>query len=312
MAYKDRSHPPTQPDLNTPVSFDAVARLPQSGDNVAIATRRLAAGLTIEHNGAQFRLDTTILVGHRFAVEPIAEGQPLLSWSLPFGMATRPIAPGQYVCNAGMIEALNGRALDFTIPQRPNFQDRIIVYEVDEATFRPGRQVERYNEERTFQGFRRGGGRGVGTRNMIVVMGTTSSTAGFARSLAQALQPAAAAFPGFDGIVAIAHTEGSGYERLNNREFVLRTLAGLIVHPNVGAVLAVDAPETHRPPTRLSATPSWRPICARITIPWRKCRIASSRCPGIGRPTWRERPQLSSVGCRRSRPCPARRNRWPI
>ena len=30
--------------------------------------------------------------------------------------------------------------------------------------------------------------------------------------------------PGFDGIVAIAHTEGSGYERLNNREFVLRTL----------------------------------------------------------------------------------------
>ena len=245
MAYKDRSHPPTQPDLNTPVPFDSVARLPQSVDNVAIATRRLAAGLTIEHNGAQFRLDTTILVGHRFAVEPIAEGEPLLSWGLPFGMATRPIAPGQYVCNAGMIEALNGRALDFTIPQRPNFQDRIIVYEVDEATFRPGRQVERYNEERTFQGFRRGGGRGVGTRNMIVVMGTTSSTAGFARSLAQALQPAGAAFPGFDGIVAIAHTEGSGYERLNNREFVLRTLAGLIVHPNVGAVLAVDAPESH-------------------------------------------------------------------
>ncbi len=245
MAHNDRPHPVTRPDLNSPIPLEAVARLPHDADNVAIATRRLEAGLTIEHDGRHFTLDTTILVGHRFAIGPIAEGAPLLSWGLPFGLATRPIAPGHYVCNAGMIEALSGRALDFTLPQQPNFQDRIIPYEVDAAAFRPGRQVERYEEERTFLGFRRDGGRGVGTRNNIVILGTTSSTAAFARSLAQALQPAAAPFPGFDGIVAIAHTEGSGYERLNNREFVLRTLAGLIVHPNVGAVLAVDTPELH-------------------------------------------------------------------
>ncbi|MXX25677.1 MAG: altronate dehydratase, partial [Caldilineaceae bacterium SB0668_bin_21] len=245
MVQKDRPQTVHRPELSSPVPFDALARLPQAIDNVAIATRRLEAGLTIEDDGRLFTLDTTILVGHRFAIEPVAEGEPLLSWGLPFGMATRPIAPGQYVCNAGMIEALSGRALDFTIPQQPNFQDRIIPYEVDAAAFRPGRQVERYNEERTFLGFRRAGGRGVGTRNTIVTLGTTSSTAAFARSLAQALQPAAAPFPGFDGIVAIAHTEGSGYERLNNRDFVLRTLAGLIVHPNVGAVLAVDTHEPH-------------------------------------------------------------------
>ena len=245
MVQKDRPQTLHRPELSSPVPFDALARLPQAIDNVAIATRRLEAGLTIEDDGRLFTLDTTILVGHRFAIEPVAEGEPLLSWGLPFGMATRPIAPGQYVCNAGMIEALSGRALDFTIPQQPNFQDRIIPYEVDETTFRPGRQVERYNEERTFLGFSRAGGRGVGTRNTIVILGTTSSTAAFARSLAQALQPAAAPFPGFDGIVAIAHTEGSGYERLNNRDFVLRTLAGLIVHPNVGAVLAVDTHEPH-------------------------------------------------------------------
>ncbi len=245
MVHKDRPHPVTQTGLDNPVPLDAVARLPLDGDNVAIATRRLEAGLTIEHDGAQFTLDTTILVGHRFAIAPIADGEPLLSWGLPFGMATRPIAPGEYVCNAGMIEALGQRALDFTIPQQPNFQDRIVPYEVDETAFRSGRQVEQYEEKRTFLGFRRDGGRGVGTRNTIVILGTTSSTAAFARSAAQSLQPAAAAFPSFDGIVAIAHTEGSGYERLNNREFVLRTLAGLIVHPNVGAVLAVDALETH-------------------------------------------------------------------
>ena len=41
-------------------------------------------------------------------------------------------------------------------------------------------------------------------------------------------------------MVAVAHTEGAGDEPLNNRTLLLRTLAGFMVHPNVGAVLAVD------------------------------------------------------------------------
>ena len=233
----------TQDPNPAPLPFTAVARLPLPADNVAIATRRLEAGLTIQRGKTRFTLNTTVLVGHRFAAEPVAEGDPLLSWGLPFGVATRPIAQGEYVRNAGMIDALSQRSLDFMLPTQPNFEDRIIVHEVDEAGFRPGRQVARHRGERAFLGFHRGGTRGVGTRNMIVILGTTSRTAAFARKLAQRLQPDAQAFPGFDGIVALAHTEGSGYERLNNRGFLLRTLAGLMVHPNVGAALAVDAPE---------------------------------------------------------------------
>ncbi len=228
----------------SPQAFNEVARLADAGDNVAIATRRLEAGLTIKYNGNTFALDTTVMVGHRFAIEPIAAGAALLSWGIPFGVATRPIEPGEYVRNDGMIEALNQRTLDFSLPQQANFRDRIIPHELDETSFTPGQQMERYAEERTFQGYPRGRGRGVGTRNMIIILGTTSSTGAFVRKLAELLQPAALSFRDFDGIVAIAHTEGSGYERLNNRDFVLRTLAGLIVHPNVGAVLAVDAPET--------------------------------------------------------------------
>ncbi len=228
----------------SPLTFNEIARLADAGDNVAIATRHLEAGLTIDRNGATFTLDTAVMVGHRFAIEPIAAGAPLLSWGIPFGAAARPIEPGEYVRNAGMIEALNQRTLDFILPQQPNFRDRIIPHELDETSFTPGQQVERYAEERTFLGYPRARGRGVGTRNMIIILGTTSSTGAFARKLAELLQPAAQSFSDFDGIVAIAHTEGSGYERLNNRTFVLRTLAGLIVHPNVGAVLAIDEPET--------------------------------------------------------------------
>ena len=54
---------------------------------------------------------------------------------------------------------------------------------------------------------------------------------------------------GCDGVVAIAHTEGGldmpadqleGDNVPNNYHKVLRTLAGFVVHPNVGAVLLVD------------------------------------------------------------------------
>ena len=40
--------------------------------------------------------------------------------------------------------------------------------------------------------------------------------------------------------MAVAHTEGGGWEKPNNEEHLLRTLAGFAIHPNVGAVLAVD------------------------------------------------------------------------
>lgn len=42
-----------------------------------------------------------------------------------------------------------------------------------------------------------------------------------------------------DGIVCCSHTEGSSETRPNNDALVLRTLCGLLVHPNVGAAIVV-------------------------------------------------------------------------
>ncbi|MCB0186219.1 MAG: UxaA family hydrolase, partial [Caldilineaceae bacterium] len=136
--------------------------------------------------------------------------------------------------------ALRGRSLDFTLPERANFRDRIAPHELNPATFTPGQQVARYPEECTFLGYRRPGSRGVGTRNVVVILGATSSTASFVRAVAHGLQPLVEDFSNIDGIVPIAHTEGSGYTALNNRDLLLRTLAGIMVHSNVAAVLAVD------------------------------------------------------------------------
>ena len=220
--------------------FHEVARLPGPGDNVAIASRRLEAGSEVVSGTERFRLNHTLLVGHRFARQSIRSGATLLSWGLPFGNASRDITPGSYVCNARILEALRGRNVDFELPTEANFTDKITPYLLDEAHFRPGTQVARYDEPGTFQGYPRGGGRGVGTRNFIVILGTSSRTAGYARALEDRLRGLASDCANVDGIVAVAHTEGGGSEQPNNLDYVLRTLSGFVVHPNVGAVLAVD------------------------------------------------------------------------
>ncbi|MDE0687250.1 MAG: UxaA family hydrolase [Candidatus Poribacteria bacterium] len=220
--------------------FTAVARLPLPNDNVAIATQTLESGTRIHHNGEQFQLSHTLLEGHRFAVQPIRETEPLLSWGLPFGFATRSISPGDYVCNQKMIDSLSIRNLPFELPETPNFSDKMAPYQLDEADFRSGQQVPRHANERPFLGYQRPGNRGVGTRNYIVVMGTTARTSGFARRLAGMCSTRAETYPNIDGIVAVTHTEGGESKTPNNIDMLLRTLAGFTVHPNIGAILLVD------------------------------------------------------------------------
>ena len=218
--------------------FDQVARVPAPADNVAIATRRLEAGTLVADAAGAFRLPHTILEGHRFVRTPIPQGARLTSWGLPFGIAARDLEPGEYVCNEKILAALAERAIDFALPAAANFTDTIETVALDDAAFTPGAQVARAETGATFAGYRRPGGRGVGTRNFVVVLATTSRANGFARAVAE--RAAAAAPAGIDGVVAVTHTEGGGHGRPNNLDHVLRVLAGFMVHPNVGAVLAAD------------------------------------------------------------------------
>ena len=133
-----------EPQGKLKIDFTDVARLPAPNDNVAIATQTLERGTRIGCEGTQFQLSHTILEGHRFAIQSISEEAPLLSWGLPFGYATRAIAPGDYVCNQKMIDALSIRNLPFELPETPNFSDKMAPYVLAEAAFRPGKQVARH------------------------------------------------------------------------------------------------------------------------------------------------------------------------
>ncbi len=227
--------------MSETVNFSDVGRLPLPGDNVAIATRDLPAGSVVVRGADRFTLSHTVLEGHRFACAPIAASGDLLSWELPFGVALVDLQPGDYVINEKMLVELRIRNLDFELPAEPNFTDTGAEYVLNEAAFTPGEQVELLGNPGTFQGFDRGPARGSGTRNYIVVLGTTSLTGSFARELAARFKAQADDLPNLDGVVAVAHTEGGTGERPANFDIILRTLAGFMTHSNVGAILAVDS-----------------------------------------------------------------------
>ena len=216
-----------------------IGRLPDPADNCAIAIRDLEAGALIRRGDAQFALSHKMLEGHRFAVRDIPKGERLTSWGQRFGVALRDISAGDYVINRGVQIELEGRQLDFELPSQPNFDNQIMPYQFDAASFRAAAPLPRHSQDRRFMGYARAGGRGVGTRNMIVVLGTSSLVAGFVRTLTQMTAGMADGYENVDGIVPVAHTEG-GHRSPNNRELLLRTLAGFMVHPNVGAAVAID------------------------------------------------------------------------
>src|SRR5918995_6693295 len=251
-------------------AFDEVGRLPATGDNVAIATRRIEAGTRVTYEGSEFTVPHTVLEGHRFAVARVPEGEDLLSWGLAFGRATKDIEPGDYACNEKILRVLRERhgtsprldgdedpegthdqgggrlpggyrKVGLDLPGEPNFRDaELEPYVLKEDTFQSGTQVPPYDEPRTFMGYRRGAGRGVGTRNYVVVMGVTSRLTGFVRALELEMKGVADTYENVDGLVCVAHTEGGEERTPNNLDLLLRTLSGFMVNPNVGAVLVLD------------------------------------------------------------------------
>ncbi len=221
--------------------LDDVARFPTPGDNAAIATTALAAGAVLERSGggAPLVLAQPVLEGHRFAAVPIAEGALLTSWGQPFGRALRPIGAGEWVRNSRAVRELRARGVPLSAGVAANFEDYVQPHELDAASFRPGVQPPLAPAGLAFQGFPRPGGRGGGPRHYAVLGCGSCRANAFARALERRMVSEARG--GLDGVVALAHTEDGAQHAADaaptaahNRPLLVRTLLGLLVHPNVG------------------------------------------------------------------------------
>ncbi|MFD2255628.1 UxaA family hydrolase [Luteolibacter algae] len=230
------------PSTSQAAPIDGFARFPLPGDNAVIATQDLKKGQQLLHDSRTILMRHDVLTGHRFAARAIREGELITSWEYPFGRAIRDIQPGEYLCNQGVLDRFSiqqdpkYRGLD--IPKEPNFIDDMPPYSFDESAWSAPKPLTKYETSRSFKGHFRGP-RGTGTRNLVVILGTTSRTSALAQRAAESFQGKIDNFDNVDDVVAIRHTEGAETDA-EERERTLRTLSGLVTHPNVGALIAID------------------------------------------------------------------------
>jgi altronate hydrolase len=183
-------------------------------DNVVVAMRRLEAGERID--GESIAAAEPIASGHKAATKAIAAGEPIRKYGQVIGVATAAIASGAHVHthNVGMSSL--------------------------RADARAG-AVQRQEPPRTFEGYRRAGGK-AGVRNYIGVLTSVNCSATVARHIAEAAERRGllADYPAIDGIVPITHASGCGMAGSGEGfETLRRTLWGTAANPNFGGVLLV-------------------------------------------------------------------------
>ena len=190
-------------------------------DSVVIARATLLPGTEI---AAGTQATQRIPAGHKVAVRPIAQGEPIRRYGQVIGFATMPIAPGQHVHvhNCGMGDfarnyafGVDARATDFT------------------------------NTPATFMGIRRPDGR-VATRNYIGILTSVNCSAHVADMVAMAFRKdpisgrnPLADYPNVDGVVALTHKTGCGMAAGEPLALLRRTLGGYARHVNFAAVVVL-------------------------------------------------------------------------
>ena len=183
-------------------------------DQVAVALTALPAGTSIETDGANILLLEDIPQGHKFALVPISEGEPVIKYGPPIGIAKENIPQGAWIHTHNMKTGL-GELL--------NYQ-----YHKHTSSLKP-------SKDRYFQGYRRSDGK-VGIRNEIWIIPTVGCVNNIATSLASTADKVKPA--NIDAVVAFPHPYGCsqmGDDQENTREI----LADLVNHPNAGGVLVL-------------------------------------------------------------------------
>ncbi|MDQ5850819.1 MAG: altronate dehydratase family protein, partial [Chloroflexota bacterium] len=190
-------------------------------DNVVIARTSLMADTPVADG---ITTSVRIPAGHKVAVRPIAQGEPVRCYSQVIGFATADIAPGQHVHvhNMGMGE-----------------------FAKDYAYSRDAKPTDYVEVPATFEGIRRPDGR-VATRNYIGILTSVNCSAHVASLVADAFKrhpftgfEPLADYPNVDGVVALTHKTGCGMPEGEPLQLLRRTLAGYARHPNFSHIVVL-------------------------------------------------------------------------
>ena len=187
-------------------------------DNIIVAVDPVQAGWAVQGVTATAR----IMRGHKMAVQPIGQGQPVLKFGQIIGFASEAIAPGNHVHTHNCSFAEFERDYAFAQDAR------------SEPLLPPELRA-------TFEGYRRSNGK-TGTRNYIGVLTSVNCSASVARFMAEAVGRSGLLqqYPNVDGVVSFVHGTGCGLAATGEGYEVLeRTQWGYAGHPNLAAALLV-------------------------------------------------------------------------
>jgi altronate dehydratase len=192
----------------------------RESDNVGVLRQTLNAGDVIEVNGCRIEVREAIAPGHKIALLPIAEGSPVIKYGEIIADATCDIAAGAWVHTHNTVPDFSGREYEY-------------------ATRTPATEFFPPEQVPGFMGYLRDNG-DVGTRNYIAVIATSNCSSHVVAGIAEQLRHVGPETHGVDGVIAIPHQEGCGHSQGEDTWQLERTMAGMIFHPNVGAVLMVS------------------------------------------------------------------------
>jgi altronate hydrolase len=206
------------------IAFSHIAIRLDRRDPLAIAKGDILPGEVISADlpGLPFNalaIGQKIPAGHKFALRSLAAGQEILRYGCRIGVASVPIAAGDW------IHTHNLEVGDLV----RNFEIQSVA-----AVHSPAAP------ERLFMGYPRPHGLS-GTRNYILVVSTVNCSAQTARAIAQSFTPETlAVYPNVDGVLAITHSSGCSVPAGSlAQQYLQRTLLNLIGHPNVGGIVFV-------------------------------------------------------------------------
>jgi altronate hydrolase len=188
-------------------------------DNVGVAACHLEAKTQARAGGADVVVSQPVRLGHKIAIRPIAEGQPIVKFGQPIGVAAGAIAAGDWVhChNVADCDPARDYASATQVPPAPE----------------PIRG-------RTFAGYRRPDGK-AGTRNYVAVISTVNCSASVSKYVTRRFTAdVLAKYPHVDGVVPLTHTTGCGMQFGGlKHELLNRVMGGMSRHPNVGGYVIV-------------------------------------------------------------------------
>ncbi|SFD16662.1 D-altronate dehydratase [Pragia fontium DSM 5563 = ATCC 49100] len=186
-------------------------------DSVAVALCNLAEGEQLEIDGNNLILKQAISLGHKFALQELAEGDTVFKYGHPIGHARQTIHPGEHVHSHNLVTGLG---------------------EIDNYQYQPNvSEIPQRSDDYAITLYRRENG-DVAIRNELWILPTVGCVNGIAQQILQRFLQESHGATDIDGVHLFTHPYGCsqlGQDHQNTRTL----LQNMVHHPHAGAVLVI-------------------------------------------------------------------------